>query len=215
MSVSFFNPSSGNTLLAGNVAGQFKTEQYTDGSITNVKLTGGITIDKLSVFGTTGQLLQSDGSKEVPVTPPLIFSNINELSMTPGNLVKVNIGGNGYDEITPIAIVTPFLPTKVTKITLTLSVAYTFVDTHGLGTEPFNFRAVLVCNTPEYGYSAGDELVLDSTGTRGITVGYNATNVFVYTDSAVTIEIRNISTSANAPVAITLGSWYIKLYLSL
>ena len=67
---------------------------------------------------------------------------------------------------------------------IALTTAATFGGAHGLGTTPHTVLAVLVCQTGEHGYAAGDRLYLPgythgAGGTNtGFTVGANGTNVF-------------------------------------
>jgi hypothetical protein len=212
MPVAFFNPAPGSTPLAGSIAGQFKTPQYEDGSITNVKLAGGITIDKLSALGTNGQLLQSDGTDEIAITPPLIFSNIDESGLVVGGVVQGT--SSGYT-IGPInTLIDAYVVSKRAAViqTLTLTATYGFYAVHNLGTIPFYFRAALYCNTSDNGYAIGTEINIDNTGVIGITTGYDATYVYAYVATSAAIYVTNTS---GVHSLLTLGSWYIKFYLSL
>jgi hypothetical protein len=210
----FPNVSQTATVLASNVLGQFNTKQYGTGSVTNDVLAGGITIDKLAGLGSVGQLAQSTGGGEIGITPPKIFSNIDESGLVAGGIVYGD-SISGYSVVPINPMVASYITSRRVApiVTLTLTSSYSFVQPHGLGSAPFSFRAVLVCNSTDMGYNSGAEIQLDNTGTNGITVGYDATNVFAYTSSSCVIKIVRVSD--NSPQTLTLANWYIKFYLSL
>lgn len=85
---------------------------------------------------------------------------------------------------------------------------------HGLGTRPLLVFTTVVCQTAEYGYSTGDELVVSlgapygatSTTAEGAAVTFDATNVYVkYSSDAPLNNIVNKSTGGTA--SLTLANW--------
>ena len=207
------------TILASNVLGQLSTKQYGVGSVTNDILAGGISIDKLAAFGKAGQLIQSTGGGEMAITPPQIFSNIDESGLVNSGIVYGD-SINGYS-VVPI---NPMIALYITSqriapiITATLATGYSFTQAHGLAASPFMFRVVLVCNAlaGDQGYNTGVEINLDDTGSEGITVGYDSTNVYAYVSTSAVIKIVNMTSGHPAgSVTLTLANWYIKFYLSL
>ena len=103
---------------------------------------------------------------------------------------------------------------------IALTTAATFGGAHGLGTTPHTVQAVLVCQTGEHGYSAGDRLYLPgyphgAGGTNaGFTVGANSTNAFgvlndlSFSGTTTGIGVRHKTTGA-AVGAITAANWKI------
>ena len=102
---------------------------------------------------------------------------------------------------------------------IALTTAATFGGAHGLGTTPHTVLAVLVCQTGEHGYAAGDRLYLPgyahgAGGTNtGFTVGANSTNAFgvlndlCFSGTTTGIGVRHKTTGvANN---ITAANWKI------
>lgn len=99
---------------------------------------------------------------------------------------------------------------------------------HGLTVTPTVVRAVLVCQTGELGYAAGDEVSADafvyenSIGGQeewspAFQSGANATNVFVTQSSATGLYgagmlIKAVHKTTGAVTSITAGSWKVKVY---
>lgn len=88
---------------------------------------------------------------------------------------------------------------------------------HGLGVKPLLTRALLVCQTAEYGYSVGDEVEIkyyqDNSGSGNVGIGMavvsDATNVNIRFGGH-TNPIYLISKDTGAAVGITPANWKLR-----
>lgn len=80
---------------------------------------------------------------------------------------------------------------------------------HGLGAAPNNGELILVNQTGEHNFTAGQETPVqwDAGSGRGIQISWDATNVYI-TVSGTAYQVLNRTTGAAG--AITLASWKIK-----
>ncbi len=78
--------------------------------------------------------------------------------------------------------------------------------THGLGAIPRKVEAVLRNKTPEHGFAAGDEIVINMTdhtsADQGYTIARNATQVFIHQANNI-----GLTDSSFNRAVITVGSW--------
>lgn len=213
----FFPGNNTQAVLASNILGQLTTSQYGTGSVTNDVLAGGISIDKLAAFGKAGQLIQSTGNGEMAITPPQIFSNIDESGLVNSGIVYGD-SINGYSIMPINPMIASYIASQQAVLeSLTLdnySLTNQFQYAHGLGTVPFAFRVTLKCNnvTGSSGYPYNREIQLDNTGTSDVTISYDSQYVYANVKAGAVIEV---TTPSGTTSAITLSDWKLEFYLSL
>lgn len=110
-------------------------------------------------------------------------------------------------------MISPFSRQYVSPSDLTItSRTETFTESHGLGAQPTMARAVLICQSDELGYSAGDAVhISDSTATSSSTNGFGVwTSASEVGVSMRLMEIHNKTTGV--VTAITPARWKLRLY---
>lgn len=90
-----------------------------------------------------------------------------------------------------------------------------FTQAHGLGAKPSLVRVVMLCNTADLGYTAGDELDIfcirsNATNNNSSAVTSDATNIVITLTSAAGNEIPNKGTGSFA--AMAEANWSLKIY---
>lgn len=155
--------------------------------------------------------------------PPLIFTTAGiSVTANANKVLVVNGAATDYTLITPAALVSSGNTTNTFSVTAaaTLGVGSNINTAHGLGSLPPLVRGVLLCVTGEAGYTAGDEVDINSLASSNGNniptsfVGASATNVFAgLIDSVVNLELPNKSTGTST--IITNANWKIKIYARL
>ena len=96
----------------------------------------------------------------------------------------------------------------------TISAAGSLTIAHGLGKVPFLITTTIVCQSSEFGYSTGDELLVSmgapysatSTTAEGAAITMDATNIYVKFTSDIPLN-NMLNKSTGATVILTLANW--------
>lgn len=211
---------------AATVASGFEIAyKKTDSSGNSVTVTRAAaeTIDGATTYVLSGQYdsvcLVSDGTnwhvKAYKTTPTSVASasdtvaGIVELSTT----AEVQSGASSALAVTPAGLLaalgfSEYYESAETAITLGTQVAFT----HVLGSIPKLVIGELVCKTTDRGYAVDDRIPffcnLNSGGSNGIMISYNATQV-IFTPGSSNISVLNQDTGALG--SITTASWRVVL----
>jgi len=123
---------------------------------------------------------------------------------------------NSYASLSDVATIAQNYTTNSTVVTsnINLSTGKLYDAPHNLGSTPVVPRWVLVCITPELGYSNNDEVPIEDfynggNGFQAFTGGANTTNLFLICNTT-SLDVLRKDTAANA--GITLGNWKGKGY---
>lgn len=90
---------------------------------------------------------------------------------------------------------------------------------HGLGVTPSRTWASLICQTAEFGYSVGDEIVVFFTSTSGVNAGFGVQTKADATNVLARIGSNHMGYSAQFdngfPFAPDVTKWKVKLWAEL
>lgn len=110
--------------------------------------------------------------------------------------------------------------TKFTSSSQTITSGTTLTVAHGLGEEPFDYFAYLVCTTAEHGYSIGDKIKVGTTNHTASSSATDAGAVLRVDDTNVYVIIGDEGfwvhdKSTNDRAELTDGSWdlYVRAWV--
>lgn len=201
----------------GNIrVGLISGDILTDLSIVTGKLANlVVTASKLAT-----DAVETDKIKDLAVTlaklQAALLGAMMPKAMPIGNdlvFIGDSADGNNSKSATITSILSKAMP-RFTSTETAIATGAIINTAHGLGATPGRVRLVLVCQTTDVGYAAGDEIDAGQDGcssagdTPIFVVGANSTNVFCLCSSTT---LRGLNKTTGALDTLTAANWKAKI----